>query len=171
MICLGIDPGMHFTGLAVCSPGKVEAVRIVRVARTVTGVDAVVEMIVKLSDAINEILSASPSVDYYCVEGQQKYVGAGAAPEDLLRLALVAGAAVSLSMELGKDGIKGSVPLPREWKGNVPKKIHNERVLSRLGLTPDTFGSLPGAEEIKASEREHVIDAVGLAQWAIRRAS
>jgi len=69
-------------------------------------------------------------------------------------------------------------PVPKDWKGSVPKEIKLARILSHLHLRPDlTYKSgyghglggamIRGAENIPKSMRSHVIDALGLAVWAL----
>jgi hypothetical protein len=49
---------------------------------------------------------------------------------------------------------------PREWKGQVPKKIHNARVLA----------AMTGEEKARMTYKNHnVIDAIGIGLWFMRR--
>jgi len=90
------------------------------------------------------------------VEGQQHYPGvASSQPNDLIALALEAG---RLAGALGSVGVSVKIPKPREWKGTVPKPIHNARVSKKL------TGRFDGVSEEQAN---HFIDAAGLALWGV----
>lgn len=49
---------------------------------------------------------------------------------------------------------------PHEWKGNVPKHIHNARVLAKL--TPHERTLIP---DLPKAQLHNVIDAIGLFLW------
>lgn len=56
--------------------------------------------------------------------------------------------------------------LPVTWKGTVPKKIHNQRVLN--ALTTEERELLP--KRPRAGDHDHnMLDAVGLGLWHLRR--
>lgn len=80
-------------------------------------------------------------------------------PNNLITLAIMVG--VYICKSVTKDIY---TPLPKTWKGQVPKEIHNRRVLS--ALTPfekDIYAV--GVVNVAPSERNNVIDAIGLGQW------
>lgn len=52
--------------------------------------------------------------------------------------------------------------LPYEWKGNVPKDVHNDRVLA--ALTKKELARFM-AQGYTADTSHNVIDAIGLAKW------
>ncbi len=55
---------------------------------------------------------------------------------------------------------------PRTWKGTVPKKIHNQRVLA--ALTPAELAVVP--KRPKAKDVDHnTCDAIGLGLWKLGR--
>lgn len=78
---------------------------------------------------------------------------------DLIEVAGVAGA---LSSVLAADRHYGY--LPRQWKGQVPKEIHNARVLSKLSGS-ETANIQPCA----ASLRHNVLDGIGLGLFHLKR--
>jgi len=53
---------------------------------------------------------------------------------------------------------------PAEWKGQVPKSVHQRRILGRL--SPSEASVLAGALK---KHLVHVLDAVGIGLWALRR--
>lgn len=93
-------------------------------------------------------------------------------PNDILNLNGVAGMCVSACLQLNPEFV--FTPIPKEWKGEVPKAIHQRRILTTFGLNSDlcyrgitrSVKHAPGAEQIPPSMRTHVIDALGLCAWA-----
>lgn len=57
---------------------------------------------------------------------------------------------------------------PREWKGQVPKEIHNARTLAKL-LEYERLVLDRVLSPLAPSKRHNVIDAVGLGLWAVGR--
>lgn len=55
--------------------------------------------------------------------------------------------------------------LPRQWKGQVPKAIHNARV--KAALTPPERALLDAAKFTKG-QMDDVLDAIGLAKWGFK---
>jgi len=180
MMFVGIDPDLHNLGFAlVDAEGHVLKVNVVRVPKSFKGEEAVAEM----------ISEAPRNLDFWvpeevcrrgftaAIEGQQIYYGKSQVrPDSLLLLAQVAGAAACAMRICGASTI--ILPRPRKWKGEVPKPIHQARILSRLGWAykktqgysyptdpPKHLGSL------RPEEWKHVVDAIGLALWARDRAS
>ncbi len=87
-------------------------------------------------------------------EVPQIYRGSKARPDDLIQLAGVVGA------------VSAAVPAnrrisyyPREWKGQVPKDVHNRRILEKLGADEKR------AIEFAGAATHNVNDAVGQALW------
>lgn len=82
---------------------------------------------------------------------------------DLLDLGLKAGV---LSGFYEQRGVEVESVFPRTWKGTVPKKIHNERVLA--ALTEEEVALLP--RRPRAKDHDHnVLDAVGIGLWKLGR--
>lgn len=82
-------------------------------------------------------------------------------PNDLLPVAAVAGAIIS---SVGALTVR--MPKPSDWKGQVPKDVHNARVLKRL--TPGERARFDAAR-LPKSLANNAIDAVGLGLWALGR--
>lgn len=72
---------------------------------------------------------------------------------DLIQVAISAGAVLATSGKV-------QTVTPGEWKGQVPKKIHHQRLWPRL--TPDMLRSI---HAVKENVRHNVIDAVALGMW------
>jgi hypothetical protein len=116
--------------------------------------------------------------DILVVEGQDvRYTGktSYANPQDVANLSLIAGAALALSY-----APKKYCPLPREWKGTVPKAIKQCRILDALGIKYEMKGGkdpypVPVDFEqycigkVNASDWQDLTDAAGLAAWGLGR--
>lgn len=94
--------------------------------------------------------------DEVIIEKPQIYSKGKARPNDILDLALMAGA-------LGACGMPCTFVTPARWKGQVKKHIHNARILEKL---PNLHEALAG---LAKGKHEHIIDAAGLALWSIER--
>jgi len=125
------------------------------------------------------------------VESQEVYAGGLTRnPRDLLPLAQVAGALLGVSMQY-RHFATFKFPKPAEWKGQVPKNIHHNRIASKLDIPieakktytkPTEEGerrleamamSLPAnlnlrkfSTQVKGPQWSEVLDAFGLAIWA-----
>jgi hypothetical protein len=173
-LALGIDPDLHNTGISFCSPEGVIYAGCVTVPRHLKGEDAITEMARNLAAAF-EILTAAP--DIVVVEGQQLYTtgpSKHARPQDIVHLANAAGAALGVAYASYPSTVC-LLPKPSQWKGNVPKGIKQQRILTAAGVTEvvgDKKKAMPidipeWGKGIKRSQWTHVIDAIGCAQWGL----
>lgn len=84
-------------------------------------------------------------------------------PNDLITLAILVGEVKGVAESLG---FEVELVTPRVWKGTVPKKIHNRRVL--LELIPEELKLLP--RRSRAKDYDHnMLDAIGLGLWKLGR--
>jgi hypothetical protein len=105
-------------------------------------------------------------------------------PRDILKLGQVAGACVGMirhGMEAKTPALQSLrtsppvyFPLPVEWKGSVPKEIHQMRVLLKAGFPKEKIKKASGycyveGTEFKKGDWKHLADAIGLAQYAAER--
>jgi len=172
MICLGIDPDVHKCAFAwVNSEGGVK-VRVVR-QKKFKSRDAAIALVQQKAFRL-AVESGFP--DILVVEGQDLgYTGktSFAKPQDVASLGLITGAALALS-----HAPKKYSPLPREWKGNVPKGVKQCRILDALGIKYTMKGGkdpypVPVDHEqyavgkVNASDWKDLTDAVGLAAWGL----
>jgi hypothetical protein len=72
---------------------------------------------------------------------------------DLIEVAILSGIFLAAFFHYGKPELY--MPTPAQWKGQVPKRIHNERIRK-----------LTGTEETN----HNVLDAIGLALWGSEHA-
>lgn len=81
-------------------------------------------------------------------------------PNDLIDVALWAGACAVVAQGRTIEFVR-----PRQWKGTVPKDIHNARVAEKLN---DLEASMLAAVK-PASLRHNVTDAIGIGLWVLGR--
>lgn len=84
---------------------------------------------------------------------------------DIVRLAVRAGRVVERYLDRGNH-VRTVAPV--QWKGSVPKPIHNARIMSaldpaELAMVADRQRAIP--EKL----RHNLIDALGITLWAIGR--
>lgn len=181
---VGADPDLHNTAVVrlVLDPATLKPVVtdrfILSVSAKVKGTEAVQETLALTND-----IQMRADHMVFAVEGQDitYTVRKGANPKDLLRIAQVAGGvygALVRGLDRPPYDTKGYMPLPREWKGSIPKHIHQARICKRMGWEYSLAGgkepycvprgdlprSLTG---ISDGKWKHLLDAVGLALWAM----
>lgn len=101
-------------------------------------------------------------IDFAIVEGQEKYPKDKVRPNDLIHLAQVAGMAAGMIAVYHE--IMPHIVRPRKWKGSVPKKVHQQRILSKvvIGVECDYL-------DCTKTQQGHVIDAMGLAYYGFEQ--
>lgn len=105
------------------------------------------------------ILEVPKHVHTLVLEVPQVYRGPRVDPADLIELAGVDGALTSAVLADKSVGF-----LPREWKGQVPKEIHHERVLKKLTADELSNMQLPAASLV-----HNVMDAVALGLFYVEK--
>ncbi len=89
----------------------------------------------------------------------------GKRPQDLITLAVRAGRWIERAAGPGADVVE---LFPAQWKGGVPKKIHNERVLAKL--TPAELNLFRAfMRHIPKGKWHNVIDAIGIGLFDLGR--
>lgn len=202
---LGIDPDLDTTAFAFVNANTscVELVGVARPATRVVGRKAE-RMVAAIVKALSSVTSGGALLKPFhaaihaaveghrilrvVVEGQQIYQGVRQRPDDILRLAQVAGAAAGVATHLA-GATQLLMPRPQEWKGSVPKPIHQARVLERLGWPYERKGPAPkrtmgkvehagycvptsvptdvALYDVRPSDWKHIVDAIGLALWGV----
>jgi hypothetical protein len=99
-------------------------------------------------------------VIHLCVESQQIYKSEKSKgdPKHMINLATVGGIIVGALGVSFNTTVR--MPLPRQWKGGIPKEKHHLRLARDF---PHWVG--PVAAETIPSLQHHVWDAVGLLEW------
>jgi hypothetical protein len=177
-IALGADPDLHATSIVRIwwHPTKgfqgVQGAFVLRLPKEFKGREAAATMARQVAGERHALDGARVSA----FESQQVYAGKGCRADDLICLAHVTGALVA---SYGSAETVVYLPKPAEWKGQVPKRIHQARVLGRLGIPYEARGStsdgycVPKAHfqqpSIKVADFKHVVDALALAVYAAER--
>lgn len=147
---MAIDPGLRHVGAAVFEAGVLTRVALVRnpeqVKRGPEAWHSMASTVQAFAPVCSVLVTEFPQV--YDPRHQKGDQG------DLIEVAGVAGAIVGAMFERA-----GTVVgyLPRTWKGQVPKDIHNKRILGKL--SPAELEHLKG---IPLSLVHNVVDAVGI---------
>jgi len=177
-VALGIDPGLHHTGIAVVDRDCIRLVGVLTHKHD-KGIDAVMSMAQLIQrELYTRLVSLTCCIEHVVIEDQEIYRSRTKNPMDILRLGQVAGAAVGAALTYTWGNIH--VVAPKVWKKQTPKDIHQERVLARYGVTARRVsptqgcvpvawpGALPvGAAELSERQWNHAIDAIGLARWVL----
>ena len=161
---LGIDPGLKGNGLGLILThgqrvGKLVAVTFVKGH---AGRDASVwaGLALRTVEEIQKLCEPSMVV----IEQPQIYTRSNvkrkARHEDILQVAGVVGALAG-AIRLRWEGVEILSPLPREWKGQVPKTVHHHRLLND-DLDEQELALL---EPILSKHLPDALDGVGLARW------
>ena len=182
---IGIDPDTKNTPVAVYIPTRERV--LVRMFRHPhgKGQKSIGYMAGAAGDAAIWAMGAADghgiSSGVFVVEGQEIYRNSHAPPSNILSLATVAGFwAGSMLAASGVDDWSLLIPRPAEWKGQVPKAIHQARIAASLGwpyekragyVAPDVPKSagLVVVGGFNGSDWKHAMDAVGLAVWGSTR--
>lgn len=157
---LGIDPGLRYCGLGLFEDGELRrgwlAINPEMWQRGPTCwstmADAV-EAELRAMDVFNTVHAVAVEIPQVYQTKYQK-----GDQDDIVQLAATVGAIVSRIPAKHKIGF-----FPRQWKGQVPKGIHNNRILSRL--SQEEFERI---ECPRVALRHNVIDAVGLGVYTLQ---
>lgn len=171
---LGVDPDTETTAVAIASdlevafvgvlrPGKRAALEQVRVAAV-------------FFESLFSKLKLGDSLSLLVVEGQEHYPSSPVDPNDLLKVAQVTGGICGIVRSLFPT-LQQVVPLPKAWKGGVPKPIHHARTFAHYGIQYSKAigycypsgcaqaARIHGAAALNKGDWKHVADAIGLAKW------
>lgn len=164
-IALGLDPDLHHTGWAVVrSNGTLEplAASIIRIPGSLTGEDAEIEMIYQLMGTLPAICREW-NPDIVVVESQRIYPHSKSRPNDILRLARIAGACAASCMYPRR---KLYLPPPQMGK-TIKKEVLQARTQAKLSCGVD---AACGWSQVKVSEQSHALDALTFAVWGLTEA-
>lgn len=183
MIVIGIDPGLRKTGFASYCTIKQRVVQV-----------GVFEVSKKLAQraaakAMCEELKELPFDENELVVVESQEAAYAKNPQSIAMLSWIGGAAMQAATSAG---CRVEFPAPAEWKGQVPKHIHQMRTYGRLGWeakynnvredgrlnnggknsyaypTKIPYDVL-GAKDLNRSDWKEVGDAIGLALWGAKK--
>ena len=176
---IGVDPDMHKSAwfeVTIRPNGLIEPEHcgIWSVSRELAGVGAILRLssVIYRERTLN-IHRFTP--DVAVIEGQQVYRGK-TNPVSIMYLAQAAG--LILGGFAPNSFTRLRMPTPNEWKGSVPKQIHQARVAKKLGWSGKVRGGkdpyfVPDVPrplqerwgKINPGDWKHLMDAAGLAIW------
>jgi len=175
---LGIDPGTKKIGLAVVEGVAKPTLIYVDVAKGITQLNTLYNLSLKIS-----YIGLNYNITEIVIEGQTYYIEEQkkkSKPEDLIKLAFMAGGAAANCIHTFGASLDIVVPFPREWKGNVPKSIKQDRILHKLRIpiarrmktgcpVPDVNTGMHCKNMCMVNDGDwfDILDAVGLALWRI----
>lgn len=160
---VSIDPGTEETGIALYRAGTLDDVDVLRVKRTVGNREQRASGMGRLAiDKARGWLGASSGS--FVLEYPQIYrhgAGAEVDPDDVLALVLVLGHVWGTFH--GLNGHTIDLVRPATWKGQVPKRIMNNRIVNTLTSAERQL------VHDKVRSNHNALDAVGIGLWALRR--
>jgi hypothetical protein len=185
-VYIGIDPDLQRPALAAVQGSDVVFVACFKTSKSKQ--QAAVEEIAKEAmhwmDGVCDSLGFAgyhyPDLSGIAVEAQEIYRGKTKNPQDIAVLAASAGVLLGAARARWPHA-DAVFALPKDWKKGVPKRIHQARVLKRLGVPCELVGEkgtgycvplwpegkLPiGEADLNRSDWKHVVDAIGLAVYA-----
>jgi len=147
-----VDPGKHLQGIAVFQNMILLQAGIVEAA-SLRG------MTQGLFALCSEFEPAAGVVEIPRVYQQRDWKGD---PQDLIAITIRAGISIAALAPFCEP----QCVHPNTWKGNVPKKIHNQRVLDKLNEVELEIVDKSGVTKTK---KHNMIDAIGLGLWKLKR--
>ena len=161
---LAIDPGVNATGWTIMRDCRLQACGLLR-AKGLNVVESMKKMCYDLPIVWEEHMSGTRPPELMVIETPQIYQQrlSKGDPNDLMPLGIIGGALWATMNPLGV-----SFPLPREWKGQVPKDVLIQRVVKELTKQEQTIMQTD-VERIPSHLRHNVYDAVCLGKWALQR--
>ncbi len=154
---IAIDPSISELGLAVFESFEITRVKRIKGPKT-AGDQEANRLRLLLGHLQHELWSIMTLGTRYggwdlVIEWPEVYAARKTDPNDLLLLAGVVGAIIGQF-----DWRTVYSYRPKEWKGQVPKEIHNDRVMKKL---PEKI--ITELDRIPKTYRHNVVDACGLA--------
>lgn len=151
MLVLGADPGCAASAWAIYDGAQI----------TATGV-----LTGPQKDRLHIFAGICAQADLIVVEGQQIYRSTKQ-PSAIIKLAQQAGRLAAIADIYGTPVL---MPLPRAWKGTIPKQIHQARLYRRLGWPyklnkGKTYAYPEDRQGHLQSHWKDIGDACGLAVW------
>ena len=163
-LTLGFDPDLHHAAWALASTDGVYACGTITAPTKLKGAQAVVAMIGNMTEASALFSSMRDHAPRRLIVEGMHTKNRDVPAEGLFHLCEVGGAFAMLC-KLAIPELQIFFPPAAgrgAWKYAVPKKIHNERILHRYGLTVEHVAEMASCS---ISHTNHVIDAIGLARY------
>lgn len=140
MHILSIDPGKHANAYAYFFEGELQSV-----------------LKEEHKNLHAKLSPADSTLDVVVIEKPQAYAGHTAKNNAIIDVAIGAGFALGVFFT---KCYNYQLVLPREWKGQVPKAIHQKRIMAKLSQE-----ELALLEGFNKGELKDIIDAIGIGLW------
>jgi hypothetical protein len=178
---VGCDPDIHNLSVAIIDETcKIKALYLIK-EKGKKDKEAVKQLLASLHK-ISDLPIDMDDIAAYAVEAQNTTYTArkGANARDLINLAYISGA-VSFMFAVANPKAKSYLPYPSDWKGSVPKRIHQKRVLSKMNIPFKNISDrndcpMPTVKwinklfitdtKINKTDWTDIIDSIGLAVYA-----
>ena len=158
---IAIDPGLRAPGCAVFEDKRLIWASCVHTGDV--GTRGPLQWAAVAEAVLGEVWKALPVPDEapaLLVEQPQVYAHGTADPADLIELAASLGACVG--MLSGHYHVsEATAYLPREWKGQIPKKVHHLRIQKVL-TGAEEAALKKGLKGVPLNLRHNALDAVGI---------
>jgi hypothetical protein len=162
---LAIDPSIRSCGIAIFDRDKLVYANVLRTSAVVNTLTGVTDILDLAQASWEQQMSPSVSPETLIVELPQIYQQAQLKgdPNDLIPLALLAG---RLWERFKPKNIM--LPLPKEWKAQVPKEVMTKRTLSKLDKREiEVLGN--DLIRVPKGLQHNAFDAIGLGLYALNR--
>ena len=156
-ILIAVDPGLACTGLAVFVDGELRSVRGACTDPTRSLQQRVISIAEEVQDA--GCCATRCAMEMPTIYPRAKGKGSG---NDIVKLATVVGAVIAVLYVS-----EMMLVAPAEWKGQVPKAIHQPRILAKLRENESRILRAVSGEY--GAKLHNVIDAIGIGLYALRR--
>lgn len=145
---IAVDPSIICTGFAIMDEDRLLRVGCAGGSSRIP----YTQRIQTITEEYKHLLSNAGDGPALVLEWPEVYPDRKGKPNDLLYVSAVAGAVIG-----AHPNKKIFTYLPKTWKGQTPKEIHNQRIFEAL----PTFWQ-DSLEDFPAAQRHNVLDAIGI---------
>lgn len=157
MTLVTVDPGVKATGIAHFIDKKLHRVALVRSSGLTSMIGSLFNVEWPVYFSLNELIVERPTVYRRGSKGD---------PNDLISIAIVAGAA---AMAFGCETWTSIEFIePRTWKGSVKKTVHNARIIKRLDKEELEVMNTR-LDGVPKGLIHNVVDAIGIGLYKLGR--
>lgn len=162
---LSVDPGVKATGIAIFEHKKLVHCDVVRPFVVLNQLKNLADIVENVAKQWEHHMGGLIHPEVLIVERPQIYQQAmlKGDPNDLIPLAVLAG---MLWERFKPQNV--ILPLPKEWKGQVPKNIHIKKTIANLSKQEKDL-MVDALLRVPEYLRHNGYDAIGLGRWYITR--